>query len=125
MSKMSWYVPIKVVSSGNIREHWAVKKKREDKYVKELLEIKPQVSNVFLPCEVNLTRVAPRKLDIDNLLYSFKKIRDTIADFIVPNLRPGQADSYPGLTFSYDQRKGSTKEYAIIVTIIKDEKVCW
>lgn len=52
-----------------------------------------------------------RPLDYDNLVHAFKNARDAIADFLIPGLAPGQADSTPGLSFQYQQEK--SKEYYI------------
>lgn len=74
----------------------------------------------LLPCKVTLTRIAPRLLDTgDNLPMAFKKSRDVIADMLIPGLQPGRADDDPRIEWSYDQKKGAPKEYAIVIEIEK------
>lgn len=74
-----------------------------------------------LPAHIKLTRVAPRILDSDNLPVSMKYFRDAIADYFIPGLAPGRADSNERLTWSYDQRKGT---YAVEIEITQQESLC-
>jgi hypothetical protein len=60
---------------------------------------------------VTLIRVAPRKLDDDNLQSGFKALRDGIAD------RLGVKDNDPRVKWKYDQVRGRAKEYAARVRI--------
>jgi hypothetical protein len=71
-----------------------------------------------LPVVIILTRISSRKLDDDNLPTAFKWIRDSIADYIIPGLKPGRADDNKGLTFVYRQEKGKPKEQAIRIQIV-------
>jgi hypothetical protein len=62
---------------------------------------------------VMLTRVAPRKLDFDNLTSSLKAARDEVAKQL------GFSDDNDArLQFDYSQEKGAPKEYAVKVTLI-------
>lgn len=72
--------------------------------------------DIKLPCIVRFTRVSPGHLDEDNLLFSFKSIRDFIADKLIPGLKPGQADGSPKIKWEYLQEK-SHKEYAMILEV--------
>lgn len=56
---------------------------------------------ISLPCKVTLTRFGVRLLDFDNLVASFKHVRDAVADYIHPGLMPGQADNDPNITWAY------------------------
>ena len=58
---------------------------------------------ISLPCRVILTRHGIKHMDFDNLVASFKHVRDAIADYIHPGLKPGQADDDPNITWVYDQ----------------------
>ena len=60
---------------------------------------------IFLPCVVTLTRHGVKELDYDNLVGSFKHVRDAVADYIHPGLKPGQADDDPNITWVYAQVK--------------------
>jgi hypothetical protein len=56
---------------------------------------------ISLPCKVSMTRFGVRTLDFDNLVASFKHVRDAVADYIHPGLIPGQADNDPNITWVY------------------------
>ena len=58
---------------------------------------------ISLPCTVYLTRHGVRHMDFDNLVASFKHVRDAVADHIHPGLKPGQADDDPNIKWVYDQ----------------------
>lgn len=67
-----------------------------------------------------MTRIAPRKLDDDNLPVSMKWIRDEIANMLIPGKALGQADSDHGIKWTYAQEKGKPKEYAVRIDVTKD-----
>ena len=112
MSQIIVNVPIRIRSEANIAEHWTAKYKHRKSILKILNNHFPQ-ERLTPPCTVTMTRVAPRSLDYDNLVYSMKYIRDYIADKLVPNLAAGRADNTEGLNFLYQQRKGQPKEYSL------------
>lgn len=65
-----------------------------------------------LPVVVTLTRVAPRALDDDNLAYSFKAIRDGVADGL------GVRDNDPRVSWRYEQRKSAKGVApAVLITV--------
>jgi hypothetical protein len=108
-----------MVSEANNRDHWSVKRKRQN-LVNMML--RPHViiakDRVKLPCKITMIRVSPRKLDEDNNIFNFKGIRDFIADQLIPDLAPGRADDDRTLLhFDYGQKKGVPKEYAIEIII--------
>ena len=110
--------PLRIISEANNTDHWAKKykrKKQQKLLVKTKLALKktPQ-----LPCLVKITRIAPRKLDYDNLCFSQKAILDTICDYLNPGLAPGRADSDKRITVEYYQEKGKKNEYAIRIEIL-------
>jgi hypothetical protein len=47
-------------------------------------------------------------MDFDNLVGSFKWIRDTLAEILVPNLAKGRADDDPRITWVYLQEKSKS-----------------
>lgn len=67
---------------------------------------------VAFPVVINLTRISPRELDDDNLRPALKSIRDGITDAL--GLKD---DRDKRLTWTYDQRRGKPKEYAVEVAI--------
>lgn len=120
MSPIHVKIPIRLQSAANLREHWAVKAKRnrtQELAVLAHLEIY-QLSS-YLPCRITLTRVAQRPLDYDNLCYAFKHIVDRLGMLIKPGTKKGRADADPNIQIDYKQKKGERGEYAIIIEIAK------
>ena len=115
----SWTLPIVTVSEGNLFEHWTksnARHKRQKKCIKDNLSELSAYKNKKIT--VKLVRIASRKLDTgDNLNYSFKWIRDSIADLIYPGLKAGRADDTDLIEWQYDQEKGRPKEKAIRIEI--------
>lgn len=110
-------IPYHLPSEANISDHWTKKHKRKKRLQLLLLSYWPAVK-IELPCVVTLTRVAPRSLDYDNLVYAFKNTKDFIADKIVPGRAAGRADDDDRISWEYGQKKGiRPNEYAIIVRI--------
>lgn len=107
--------PIKTVSEANRREHWVDKRKRriaqQQEVDAELLRALGRNRKVPLPCVVTLTRIAPRKLDDDNLRSAFKGIRDAIA------ARLGVDDGSDQIRFEYQQIPVRSRTYWIKVGI--------
>jgi hypothetical protein len=95
-------VPLTLPSVANLREHWAAKAKRVKaqrlvvawrlKLVRDVLTPPPNV--------VTLIRVAPRRLDDDNLASAFKAVRDEVAKHI------GIDDGDQRVAWRYAQAKG-------------------
>lgn len=112
-------IPILIKSEANNHDHWTVKRKRRQD---QQLLVRAALFNDFdyfielLPVRVVLTRLYPRFLDTDNLAFSFKGIRDEIADFLfIPVTgkfakRPkGYFDSSPLIEWEYKQEKSKLK----------------
>lgn len=78
------FLPIRIVSEANRREHWAAKAKRAKAHRNAAhLALKAELQKhepLIWPVVVTLTRVSPRKLDGDNLQSGFKAVRDGVAD---------------------------------------------
>ena len=100
-------LPLRIESVANRREHWGDKARRAKAHRLAALAVPRHP----LPCVVTLIRVAPRKLDDDNLQSGFKALRDGIAD------RLGVDDADPRVTWKYDQVRGRAKEYAARVRV--------
>jgi len=116
---MIFTIPIRIRSEGNLHEHWR-KKHARDKETQAMLAIWFKNARLpeYLPCTVKFTRIAPRKIDDDNLVFSLKFCRDCVADYLIPGLARGQADSDPRIKWEYAQEKGKPKEYALKVEIV-------
>lgn len=73
---------IRTISENNAREHWAsrAKRRKDQRAVVHLVlpmhlrKCKPEA-----PYVITLTRVAPRRLDSDNLQGALKAVRDQVA----------------------------------------------
>lgn len=93
-------LPIRVESESNARGHWAAKHRRTAATRGPVaLLARPQVSGLVGPWSVLMTRVAPRKLDDDNLRGALKAARDGVADAL------GVDDADDRVTWQYDQRR--------------------
>lgn len=109
-------IPFRLPSEANISDHWTKKHKRKQQQ-KAVIHgfCYWKLKNAKLPLTIELTRCGPKQLDYDNLVIAFKTIRDTLADIIIPGLRPGRADDNPDLHFKYAQEV--SKKYAIRITV--------
>ena len=117
MQSVNVMLCVRTESEANLREHWAKrhrrsKAQREEAYYR-FLHLKP-VAATFPKISVTLTRVAPRKLDSDNLTRSMKAIRDGIADAL------GVNDGSSRIDWRYAQTKGQPKQYGVMVEIGKN-----
>lgn len=105
-------IPVRIESTPNKREHWAAKAKRTSAqrstayYVMKSLP-RPAWSRMT----VQLTRVAPRAMDSDNLASGFKAVRDGIADWLQID------DGSDRIAWTYAQAKGRVREYLVRVRI--------
>jgi len=63
------------------------------------------------PLVVTIVRIAPTRLDSDNLVGSAKHIRDGVADAL------GIDDRDPRVTWHVEQRRGGVRVYGVEVTI--------
>lgn len=99
-------LPIRLVSEANARGHWSKKYKRgAAQRNAAALTLRPQVQGMTGPWWILITRVAPRRLDSDNLQTSAKAIRDGIAEALGINDGDDSA-----ATWVYDQRKAEMRE---------------
>jgi hypothetical protein len=107
---------MKIVSVANMRLHWAVKAKltrdHRTRTRMSLAAVAQSSGLEMLPATVVLTRVAPRKLDGDNLQSGFKAVRDGVADWL------GVDDGNGLVDWQYAQRSGKAGEYAVEIEVI-------
>lgn len=114
-------LPIKTVSELNCSEHWTVKYKRHKQQQFFTRLAMKKYLPIQLPCLIILTRLSPRHLDGDNLVGSFKYIRDEISECLLPEKAKtyinkkgrvqqikGRADDDERLTWEYNQEKSKT-----------------
>lgn len=104
-------IPIRLESVANKREHWTMRKFRNDSQC-NVVEKCRELWDIPLPWRVTLTRIGPREkeLDGDNLQSAFKAIRDRIARCVGVDDKEGR-----GITWEYRQEHG---EYAIKIEIV-------
>lgn len=116
-------IPMALPSVANQRLHWA-KKARQVKAQRNAtaLILKTQGVDARIGSHygdelviVRLTRIAPRRLDDDNLAAAFKAVRDQVAECL------GVDDGSPRIRFEYAQRPG--KAAVRIDIAIKDVAV--
>jgi len=105
-------VPLITISEANTSEHWTKKSARHKKQKNivrlHYLKVKEHIS---LPCNMNVIRLAPRKLDFDNLTISLKWIVDCLCEELTGNYIAGRADADPRISITYDQE--ASKEYGV------------
>lgn len=109
------YLPVRVISETNIREHWAKRAKRTkaQRLAGRLAfnYLETDIIKKWPKIIITLTRLAPRKLDDDNLAAGFKHIRDGIADALDID------DGSDRIVWRYNQKKskGENINYGVIV----------
>lgn len=114
-------LPIRTVSETNQSEHWATRQRRaKAQRLAAFAALHRKVSIPKFPIVIGMTRIAQRQLDQGNLEASFKHIQDGIADWLCGIYGHGQ-DRMEGLIWSYGQRKGRSKEYAVEIEILEDK----
>ena len=115
-------IPLHVVSEANKREHWTKVSKRKSKQhmlVKLWLNTHSlHFDKSLAPFRIIIQRIAPRKLDDDNLAAALKTVRDAVCDWLVPGLAPGRADGHENIRWiKIGQKSGGKKHYAVEVEI--------
>jgi hypothetical protein len=106
-------IPLRTASEANMRSHWSAKAKR-------VASQRAIVTLALGPCpawlrerprHVRLTRIAPRRLDGDNLQSSFKAVRDAVAAWL------GIDDGDDATAWLYGQERGEPLQYAVTVEV--------
>src|SRR5271168_12674 len=103
------------LESPNIKIIWQKKYLKDRHMRRDLRFLLMQHNRPDLPCRITLKRCGKRKMDSDNVVTAFKHIRDEVADYLIPNLRPGQADGDPRIEWVYSQE--ISRDYSIVVII--------
>ena len=96
--KISFTIPMALPSVANLREHWSKRAARAKQHRMLVNLHRP----LFRPlgndsAVVTITRLAPRRLDSDNLQGACKALRDGVADCM------GVKDNHPRVTWVYLQ----------------------
>ena len=108
-------LPLKIISEANQRGHWSKSAGRKALHRNTARCIlrshaRPEAEKI----KITLTRIAPRKLDSDNLQSGFKSVRDGVSDWLVIN------DGSPRLTWEYAQIPGERGQYLAEVAVTWD-----
>jgi hypothetical protein len=100
-----------VVVSPNtsLWEHWTKKNTRSKRQGAIVLKALAPCVQPALPLTVTMTRVSPRELDDDNLCGAFKKVRDSIAEWL------GVDDRDKRITWRTEQRKAPKDEAGTVI----------
>lgn len=107
MSKVV-FLPVRTYSLSNQREHWSKRARRTRRERSDAFLCTPKVK---APCTVTLTRLAPRKLDDDNLRGCLKAFRDGVAQ------RLGIDDGSDAVKWEYAQMSAGSKEYGVFIEV--------
>lgn len=122
---------LRLVSEANLREHWSKRAKRAKQQRTAAFSALLRLSGSDwawwergrIRCDglgylgkpegiaVTIVRIAPRKLDSDNLARAAKAIRDGIADWL------GIDDGDERIDWRYAQRRGEAGEYAVEIRV--------
>lgn len=101
-------LPLRLRSVMNLREHWRRRAERAQTHrVTARAQMRSACPKPELPAVITIIRLAPRKLDTDNLAASAKAVRDGIADWL------GVDDADERVTWCYEQRQ--QQGYAVLV----------
>jgi hypothetical protein len=104
------------VSELNVSEHWTKKHKRTKAQKNAVIfALNGKLSDISLPCDIFFSRKAPRLFDDDNLVASFKHIRDGVVNMLKPGLAPGRGDEGNDIKWHYSQQQA--KHYSITIEI--------
>lgn len=103
MRRAVFTLPLHLQSTSNLREHWAAKARRvKEQRAYAMIAAKALgAGRMAPPWLVTIIRVAPRRLDGDNMQAAAKAVRDGLADAL--GLRD---DSDPRVTWAYEQERG-------------------
>lgn len=107
-------IPVRIISEANSRQHWRKAAARKQLHRQTARLVLQQYARPMGESElftITLTRVAPRKLDDDNLSSGFKAVRDGVADWL------GIDDGSPRICWQYAQEKSKAGEYAARVHV--------
>lgn len=105
---------VQLVSLTNEHRHWRVRQKRagiQRDMIPLVLRSRFGATPPAPPLLITLTRIAPRRLDSDNVVGACKTARDAVADYL------GLDDGDPRLTWQYADVRGPRFVHALRVRI--------
>ena len=114
-------IPLRIASpqASIKKDHWA-KRAAIKNNLKRAVKFSLTTCCTKPPCRIRLTRIAPRALDEhDNLRTALKPCVDAVADYLIPGLSWGQADSSKDLTWEFAQESKGKGVYALRIEIEK------
>ncbi len=106
-------IAIRTVSEANQRGHWAKRARRASEQ-RAIVRMSLATQTARTPVgtlRIRTTRIAPRRLDGDNLHAALKAVRDGVADYL------GVDDGDSSLAWEVAQERGEPKEYAVRIEI--------
>jgi hypothetical protein len=106
---------LKLVSEANASEHWRVKAKRVAQQKLVVTGTLNRIQRPTLPVHVEITRIAPRMLDSDNLQGAAKAVRDAIARWLCVDDADWKATSR--VTWEVRQETGGVRQYAVRIVM--------
>jgi hypothetical protein len=108
--------PLETVSEKNRHEHWRAKAARTQQQRSLTLAVLLHTVGAMPMWEggwmIYLTRIAPRRLDSDNLQRALSAVRDGVAEWLQID------DGSARLTWDYGQEKGVPWQYAVRVVLV-------
>lgn len=127
---IAFTAPVRIESEMNRRDHWTGRRKRFIQQHRDTSLVwlgyraakRASVDATLMAIHsskeiiVTLTRIAPRRLDTDNLASGFKGVRDFIAQTIL-----FENDGSERIDWRYHQERGKPKEYSVRIEIIANE----
>lgn len=114
MSPITVSLPLRIISEANGRQHWrkvAERKRTHRQTARLVLQQYARPMHEAATFDITLTRIAPRKLDDDNLASGFKAVRDGVADWL------GIDDGSPRIRWQYAQQRGAAGHYSAAVQV--------
>jgi hypothetical protein len=105
---------LRIVSEANGRDRWAKQKRAKEQRAAAYDIVQREWlggGEIALPVVVTITRIAPGRLDSDNLAIGCKSVRDGVADAMAVD------DGHPDIVWLYAQRKAGVREYGVEIAI--------
>ena len=102
---------LRLVSEANARGSWHGGASRAAKQRRIVALVLRAQQPVAIPCNVRIVRVAPSRLDDDNLARAAKAVRDQLAEWL------GVDDRDERVSWTVAQAKGGVREYAVRVIV--------
>ena len=80
---LEFELPLAIISEANHSQKrpWLNRQRKKNQQMEVMVEMRNHLKQrkVLLPCLVTLTRIGPKKLDLDNLANGCKSVQDSVA----------------------------------------------